>query len=358
MFEISCFVRGDLKSVHSPVKVSKEDFLNLKSNELLTVPSHYLDDVLSELNSAHINKYPTYRTCERAVAKFLNVEVENIQLTAGSDDAIRCLFGGAFLRSTDAIIQWPNYEPYLRYSTLGRINLKKHNIDFKYGHSVDGLIRSVKESLAKVLIVANPNGFTGQSYSVDQVEKILEELNELGTLLILDEAYVGVEVDSLSFLTKKYDNLICIHSFSKELGLAGLRIGAIIGNKKWISLLKPWFQETSLSNLSLSILNKLLSNDEYIPKVKQDHLSAKKSLLNSFDKLPVNVYDTKTNFVLLDLEDITFPSALSTHLKKNWVYPADISGIEGFESCLRLTVCSERFHERLYNLLSEFFCEE
>jgi histidinol-phosphate aminotransferase len=84
----------------------------------------------------------------------------------------------------------------------------------------DALVKAGKD--AKIVVLCSPNNPTGNATSVDDVKKVLEEINGL---LFLDNAYVEFSGIDYLPLMKKYGNLVIGRTFSKVHSLAGLRIG-------------------------------------------------------------------------------------------------------------------------------------
>ncbi|MGB8220698.1 MAG: histidinol-phosphate transaminase [Methanoregula sp.] len=84
----------------------------------------------------------------------------------------------------------------------------------------DALIRAGKE--AKIIVLCTPNNPTGNATSVDDVQRVLDEIKGI---LFLDNAYVEFSGIDYLPLMKKYDNLVIGRTFSKVHSLAGLRIG-------------------------------------------------------------------------------------------------------------------------------------
>ncbi|MGA2698402.1 MAG: histidinol-phosphate transaminase [Methanoregula sp.] len=84
----------------------------------------------------------------------------------------------------------------------------------------DALVRAGKD--AKIVVLCTPNNPTGNATSVDDVQRVLDEIKGI---LFLDNAYVEFSGIDYLPLTKKYENLVIGRTFSKVHSLAGLRIG-------------------------------------------------------------------------------------------------------------------------------------
>ncbi len=84
----------------------------------------------------------------------------------------------------------------------------------------DALIRAGKD--AKIVVLCTPNNPTGNSTSVEDIQRVLEEI---GGVLFLDNAYVEFSGIDYLPLMRKYENLVVGRTFSKVHSLAGFRIG-------------------------------------------------------------------------------------------------------------------------------------
>lgn len=97
-----------------------------------------------------------------------------------------------------------------------------------------------------VLVVINPNNPTGQLYHQSVLISYQEKLAKSGGLFVIDEAFIDVIKPSQSMTNtiNNYKNTLVLRSFGKFFGLAGIRIGFLIGDKTWLEKfsenLGPW----------------------------------------------------------------------------------------------------------------------
>lgn len=114
-----------------------------------------------------------------------------------------------------------------------------HEVQF-FEHSPD---RDLLESM-DVLLVCNPNNPTGQAYSVETLLEWHDRLAARGGWLVVDEAFMDTTpLHSLASHTGQA-GLWVLRSLGKFFGLAGLRVGFLLGEPQALSqvesLLGPW----------------------------------------------------------------------------------------------------------------------
>lgn len=141
----------------------------------------------------------------------------------------------------------------------------------------------------KLFYIDNPNNPTGQVIDIEDLEKITIKAKQLGAPVIIDEAYgdfMNIENSAVS-LINKHDNLFILRTFSKGLGLAGIRAAYIITStmfaKHYLKISNP-YEMGSISRYlaELAIKDKSFMG-ESIRKLSVD----KKNFMDSLTKLKI-----------------------------------------------------------------------
>ena len=116
-------------------------------------------------------------------------------------------------------------------------------------------------------------------------------------------------------LVPKNKNLIVIKSFSKSLGLAGLRLGYLIANSNILKLVNKIRPLADISSLSAEIALILLRDNDYKKKYINEIKKSKKLVKHQCKKLNLKLIETETNFFHLIFERKT--DKIQKILKKN-----------------------------------------
>ncbi len=167
----------------------------------------------------------------KALGRFYGVAEDHICITSGGDGAIERLTQ-MFCAPGDAIIvhnpTFFSYEDYASQYGAKTINVPLKENGLHYELDIEGIVQSVRKNKGKVKLVyiCNPNNPTGTYFPEDQVVELVNRLREEAVACVVDEAYTKIAgKPSMSRYLEDFENLITIHTVSKELSAAGLRVG-------------------------------------------------------------------------------------------------------------------------------------
>jgi histidinol-phosphate aminotransferase len=119
----------------------------------------------------------------------------------------------------------PQFMPALREFALAGAAVSTARLSpGRFSLGARALIDALEEDTT-VLYVDNPNNPTGSALPLRDIELLAKECASRGTLLIVDEAYADFLDDTESAFNLDMDNIVCMRTFSKGCGMAGLRIG-------------------------------------------------------------------------------------------------------------------------------------
>jgi histidinol-phosphate aminotransferase len=206
---------------------------------------------------------------------------------------------------------------------------------------VDNFISKSKK--ADILYIDSPNNPTGFQFKKDEIVELIKKFDGI---VIIDEAYGEFSDYSVANLTKKFDNLIVVRTFSKTFGLAGLRLGYVIANKKFIDVFTrvlqyPYPLNTLAIEAGVLALQKAEQISETIETIKQERSRIIKKLRESgaFD-----VFDSKANFVLFDARGAD--KRIYTALLEQGISIRKLGKIGKHEGCLRVTIGTKEMNSK------------
>lgn len=282
-------------------KTNVEDKQNfnivLTQNERNTpLPKGLFKKFVNSLTEQDITFYPNLKNFKRKLrVHFLDFP---FLLTPGSDIAIKTFFELFELKGKNIVTSDYYFPMYKVYSDL-------YQADLKFGSyksmklDIQDLIDQVDSNTA-FIILANPNSPLGDYTSAQDIKKILD----IGIPVLIDEAYIEyTQFDSLLPLLKDYNNLFITRTFSKGLGAAGLRVGAIITTESNIEFLNKFRFMYEISSISAKYCEYILDNIDTYRKEIVKNLKKKTKMVKKLST-KFTVVDTDSSwFFVLDNKD-------------------------------------------------------
>lgn len=153
----------------------------------------------------------------------------------------------------------------------------------------------------KLFYLDNPNNPTGQVIDIDHVEEIVKRAKDLSKIVIIDEAYGDFMAphNSAIRLTKKYDNLIVVRTFSKGLGLAGLRAGYIVTSNKLAEQYHKISNPFEMSGLARYLAVGAIEDHSFMSESIRMVKANKEQFLDSLNKITVLDTDCSVPIMVL-----------------------------------------------------------
>lgn len=167
----------------------------------------------------------------------------------------------------------------------------------------------------KLFYIDNPNNPTGQVIDITSIEEIVQKAEGLNRPVILDEAYGDFisKKDSAISLLNKYDNLIVIRTFSKGLGLAGIRAGYLVTSKEFAKHFSKISNPFEINNIARYLAIAALKDENFMASSGSQLRSYKQQFMDSLKKLKVLETDASVPIMTLmhpdpnvDLESLLF----------------------------------------------------
>ncbi|HLB93386.1 MAG TPA: histidinol-phosphate transaminase [Terriglobales bacterium] len=325
-----------LKPYRSPI-LSRAG-LSLDLNESMAGCSPRVLARLRSATAGDVSLYPEREVGERLVADFLGVAPEQVLLTNGMDEGLSLVFS-SYLESTylgrndELLFADPTF---VMYPVLGD-GLGARVVRVQAGEE---LALPVADLLARisprtrVIAIANPNNPTGLAARREDLLRIVEAAPEAA--VVIDEAYFEFCGETLIPELTRHSNLFVGRTFSKAYGLAGLRLGVLIGEAEQISFLRRFGLPFNVNSLVLACLEEALADQafvrEHVAQVKQ----GRARLEDLFRELGLRFWPSQTNFVLARVG--AGLKAFLEAMQRRGVIVRDSSANPGCEGCARITV--------------------
>ncbi len=292
-------------------------YIKLNTNENPYPPSPNVARAVRIFDFSRLKLYPDPDATElkKAIAAFENVGEENIFLGNGSDEVLSFAFYALF----DGNVAFPDitYSFYPVYCDYYGISYTRVPLRSDFTVNIDDYIGKNYGGVA----VANPNAPTSIALSSGDIETLIKQSK---CNVLVDEAYIDFARSASSCvpLTKKYDNLLVVKTFSKSYSLAGLRVGYAVGNSELISAMqaaKNSFNSYPLDSLAQVAACAALRDREYFDECIEKIVSTRDSLGVRLISRGFTVLPSDTNFLFVSPPDGIKAADLYKSLRENGV---------------------------------------
>jgi len=307
-------------------------------------------ELLEVIKKIEFNRYPDPHATKlrQTLAKLYDIEPENIMVCNGSDEAIEYLMLAIGELNEGVLIPKPTFPMYeVLANVLGRpIYEVALDRDFQMEKNSLQKAISLKPSLA---FISNPNNPTGNLFKDEDINFIREH-----AFCVVDEAYYDFCGKTYIKEAIKHDNIALMRTLSK-IGLASLRVGALIGTKEFIKEISKLKMPFNVSVTSQAMADYIISNHidtikNQIKMIVEERHRLKEELLN----IGIKVYDSCANFFLVEVKDADF---IHKSLIQKGILTRNISYLPNLENHIRISIGKKEENDALIKALKEILYE-
>ncbi len=312
--------------------------VRLDRNERVTpFPPDVFRDMLSTLRPESFCAYPDPSPLYQRLSRDLNLPVEYLYPTNGSDAAIRLTLQ-TYLRPGDAIVfPDPTYAMYAIYARIfeARAQTVAYYTDMHL--DVKQILRLL-EQRPRLLALANPDQPTGAALSEATLRELATAAREAGTLFIIDEAYYPFYPHSAIDLVQEFDNVVVTRTFSKVGGLAGLRLGYFAAHPSIVENIQRIRGAHEVNAVAIAIGSYVLDHPELGESYVAEVCAGRDRLAAAARELGLGFPNCPANFQLLQFPGAEDTTKIVVALKsKGYLVKGGFSS-PAVRNCIRITL--------------------
>src|SRR5205085_1910108 len=205
----------------------------------------------------------------------------------------------------------------------------------------------------RVVFLTNPNNPTGVGMPLEAIGRIARRVPG-GAVVFVDEAYAEFAGESFIPQLEAFPNVIVGRTFSKAFGLAGLRIGCLVGAAEAIEPVRRAIPVYSVNIAAVVAVQAALEDVAYLRKYLQEVAESKQLLYAACDRLGLEYFHSRSNFVLVCAGDRV--DALVRGAFEKGIYLRDRSTEPGCAGCLRIATGVVEHTARAIAVIEEVLC--
>ncbi len=317
----------------------------LDRNEALRgPPPGAVERVHKAIARGHLYPHEATARATTAAAHHLGVDPPRVILTTGVDEAADL----CILELGDPYTITPGFDGY--GDRAAALNHRSRVFPLTPEHALPReLLGAV--TAGQLVMLASPNNPTANAFADQSLRTLLER----SAYLLLDETYADfcTHAPGMTWLTE-YPRLLVFRSFSKAYGLAGLRIGCLIGEERLIARLRARQAYLTISGLATEALIGALESDADFPRRHAQEVGALRAELIArlrAVELFERVHDSETNFVFVTCASAMEAAAIRRTLADGWNVIVASTAALGEPAGLRIGVSLQAHADRLIEAL-------
>ncbi|HXF05234.1 MAG TPA: histidinol-phosphate transaminase [Blastocatellia bacterium] len=313
-----------------------------------TLMASLMDEVAREVDPRF---YPAadYAALVSALAATTGFPEDHILLGSGADQLIAFLCDVFLGPTTTAVSVTPTYSFYRIRSRLTGARFIEVPLRPDFSLDVERMRKELAAPAARLLFLCSPNNPTGNSLARRDVEQLIADRS---ALVVVDEAYVEYAEESLADLVREYDNVVILRTMSKAWGLAGMRLGYMIGRPRLIRVFAEKVQYPyPLNAFALRLAVKLLAQPAIVRGAVDALKAERERLRHRLLQLGLTVFPSQTNFLLLAAGDGA--EGILSALADRGIRIKLVGDVLGWSGCLRITVGVPEVNDLVVETLRE-----
>ncbi len=309
-------------------------------------------ETLRRLENRKWSRYPDFISAglHSRLAEFATWTDNGVIAGNGSNELIQALLMVTISERKRVLIAEPTFALYRQVTTVlgGQVVSVPLSSEFKF--DVETLLKVTEMSNIDVVILCSPNNPTGCVITDEDLRRLLRVAPGL---VVIDEAYHEFAEHSVVPLLKEFKNLVVLRTFSKAMGLAGLRVGYLLAAPELVTEIRKAVLPYNLNAISQTAAEVCVEmyEAELLPIVKQ-LISERDRLFNEIGAIdafvPVRSF---ANFMIIKTKIL--PKTIFNELIQRDILIRDVSSYPMLSEYFRVSVGTPEENDRLIAALKE-----
>jgi histidinol-phosphate aminotransferase len=285
-----------------------------------------------------INRYPDAGAADlrQLLHGYMGVpKTMGLMLGNGSDELIQIVLMSLAINGAKVLAPVPTFVMYAMTAQFVGMEFIGVPLGDDFSLDRDAMLEAIATHNPAVVFLAYPNNPTGNLFDRSTMEEIIGAANGL---VVVDEAYHAFAGRSFMNELEKYDNLLVMRTVSK-LGLAGLRLGLLAGDRRWLNEFNKVRLPYNINSLTQASARFVLQQDEFLQQQTANIIHERSRLADALQDLPgIMVWPSSANFILFRTEQ-NDAGGIFEGLKRAGILIKKLDGSHPLlQNCLRVTV--------------------
>jgi histidinol-phosphate aminotransferase len=286
----------EIREYHSPLSDPGME-LRLDMNESTTGCSPYVLQKLQKMDAKKLALYPPREPGEYMLAQHLSRSPGQVLLTNGADEGIDLLCRAYLDPGDEVIVVVPTFAMYEIFAMVpgGKVIRVSTTAEEDFRFPTEKVLQAITPR-TRIIVVTNPNNPTGVAVDRFTIIKIIQAAPDAA--ILVDEAYFDFYGHSIIDQVGMLPNLFVARTFSKAYGLAGIRLGVLVGPSHHIAVLRRICAPFNVNACALELLREALLDRQFINNYVKQVKETRDWFSKQLEELGFKVWPSEGNFVL------------------------------------------------------------
>jgi histidinol-phosphate aminotransferase len=241
-----------------------------------------------------VSRYPDTTGLRRRLAARHRVDPDQVLITAGGDDALHRCFLALVGDGGAAVTTYPTFEMIPAYA--GQLGIGLVEVPWWSGRFPLARFLAAIDDHTRAAFLVSPNNPTGSICSWQDLERVASSV----PYVVIDAAYGEFADVDLSPAALELGNAVVIRTLSKAYGLAGLRVGYLLGAPDLVARIGAMGGPYPVAALSAALAETRLDQPDavteaYVARVRRQ----REDLTRLVERIGAQPVPSQANFVLL-----------------------------------------------------------
>lgn len=351
------FVKPAVRQIAAYTLAARQAPVKINQNENpYDLPEALKRRVLEKALRRPWSRYPDFDPKELLdkLAAFSGWRADGILAGNGSNELIEALLLVTVGAGTRVVIPEPTFTLYALLTTVLGGEAVRVPLAPDLQYDPDAIVLARRQAGPALTVVCSPNNPTGGVLATADVRRLCEDE---GGLVVIDEAYHEFAGESVVPLLASHPNLVVLRTFSKAMGLAGLRVGYLLAAPELVREINKGRLPYNLNFFSqMAALTALEGFAELADRVRQLRDERDRMLALLKDLPGLRAHPSRANFFLIELRDAD-PKAVFDGLYRRGVLVRDVTSYPMLSRCLRISVGSPEENDAFLHALGSALAE-
>jgi histidinol-phosphate aminotransferase len=321
-------------TLEAPVTARK-----LNQNEApADVPEDLKREILARAEAAPWHRYPAFvpSRLTAAIARRHDWVAEGVLVGNGSNELIQATLAVSVAAGDAVVAPEPTFSLYRLLTAVGGGRYVPVSLGPDFTYDVEALLQVAKRERARVVVLNSPNNPTGSTLPDGAVERLLADTD---ALVLCDEAYQDFGGPSAVGLLRQSPRLVVLRTFSKAMGMAGLRFGYALAHPDVAREIGKAKLPYNVNAITLAAAEVALQHQERFAARTRAVAAERDRFLPLLGRLPgLRVFPSAANFVLFRAERLPAREIFRRLFEDHGILVRDVSAGAGLAQCLRVSI--------------------